>query len=400
VVYASSSSALATGSVLSFDGTNLGIGTNSPQRKLHVKGGAGLTQFESTSSTCYVYLGGSTSSSIDNQGIAVTGNDLLALVGGNERLRITSAGDVGIGTSSPAYPLDVVAASVGAFSINMRGRSSDNIGYMRFSSNNGSTNYASIGIPSANTLAFDTNSTERMRIDSSGNLLIGGTTAPTSSTVKQVIQTASGGFAQFGVSGGTGGMLGAGGENLLFYTYTGSLGSETYTERARISSGNLMVGTTSIANTRIAVAFDGNTNNGSILRTTTNASGCAFFYFQEDTNTCGSILRVGTTSAVVYNTTSDYRLKTVTGAVTGQGSRIDALKPIDYFWKEGNHQSRGFLAHEFQTVYPNSVSGDKDAVDENGNPKYQAMQASSSEVIADLVAEIQSLRQRLSAANL
>jgi hypothetical protein len=76
--------------------------------------------------------------------------------------------------------------------------------------------------------------TERARIDSSGNLLIGGTTAPTSSTVKQVIQTASGGFAQFGVSGGTGGMLGAGGENLLFYTYTGSLGSETYTERARI----------------------------------------------------------------------------------------------------------------------------------------------------------------------
>ena len=106
------------------------------------------------------------------------------------------------------------------------------------------------------------------------------------------------------------------------------------------------------------------------------------------------------TTGVLYNTTSDYRLKTVTGAVTGHGARIDALKPVDYLWTESGQQARGFLAHEFQTVYPNSVTGDKDAVDANGNPKHQSMQASSSEVIADLVAEIQSLRQRLSAANL
>jgi len=83
--------------------------------------------------------------------------------------------------------------------------------------------------------------------------------------------------------------------------------------------------------------------------------------------------------------------------VTGQGSRIDALKPIDYIWTEGGEQSRGFLAHEFQEVYANSVTGTKDAVDADGNPKYQAMQAATSEVIADLVAEIQSLRKRLTA---
>ena len=83
--------------------------------------------------------------------------------------------------------------------------------------------------------------------------------------------------------------------------------------------------------------------------------------------------------------------------VTGQGSRIDALKPIDYQWKEGNHQARGFLAHQFQEVYPNSVSGDKDAVDAEGKPVYQSMQASTSEVIADLVAELQSLRARVAA---
>jgi len=55
------------------------------------------------------------------------------------------------------------------------------------------------------------------------------------------------------------------------------------------------------------------------------------------------------------------------------------------------------LAHEFQTVYANSVTGEKDAVNADGKPVYQAMQASTAEVMADLVAEIQSLRARLSA---
>jgi hypothetical protein len=48
--------------------------------------------------------------------------------------------------------------------------------------------------------------------------------------------------------------------------------------------------------------------------------------------------------------------------------------------------ARGFLAHEFQSVYAHSVNGEKDAVDDKGNPAYQSMQAGSAEVIADLVA--------------
>ena len=71
---------------------NVGMGTASPLRKLHVKGSAGLSQFESTSSSCYVYLADSTSSTIDNQGIASTGNNILVITGGNEKLRIDSAG--------------------------------------------------------------------------------------------------------------------------------------------------------------------------------------------------------------------------------------------------------------------------------------------------------------------
>jgi hypothetical protein len=112
----------------------------------------------------------------------------------------------------------------------------------------------------------------------------------------------------------------------------------------------------------------------------------------------GSITTDGTIT--VYNTVSDYRLKTVVGDVTGQGERIDALEPIEYTWNSNGSRTRGFLAHKFQEVYPDSVFGSKDAVDVDGKPVYQSMQAGTSEVIADLVAEIKSLRQRLAAANL
>jgi hypothetical protein len=173
-------------------------------------------------------------------------------------------------------------------------------------------------------------------------------------------------------------------------------------ERLRVTAlGELLVGGTSPTGSgKLCVVYDGNLFNGLALNDTASVSGAGYSYFQIGGTTIGSITRVGATSAVIYNTTSDYRLKTVVGSVTGHGSRIDALKPIDYLWTEGGQQARGFLAHEFQTVYPNSVTGDKDAVDADGNPKYQSMQAATSEVIADLVAEIQSLRQRLSAANL
>jgi len=112
----------------------------------------------------------------------------------------------------------------------------------------------------------------------------------------------------------------------------------------------------------------------------------------------GSISVSATTTT--YNVTSDYRLKNVIGSVTGHGARIDALEPVEYEWKETNTRTRGFLAHKFQEVYADSVTGTKDAVDADGKPVYQSMQASTPEVIADLVAEIQSLRKRLATAGI
>jgi hypothetical protein len=98
-----------------------------------------------------------------------------------------------------------------------------------------------------------------------------------------------------------------------------------------------------------------------------------------------------------YGTSSDYRLKDIIGPLTNSGVFIDALKPKVGTWKIDGSKFVGFIAHEFAEISPSSVAGEKDAVNANGDPKYQSMQASSTEVIANLVAELQSVRARLSA---
>lgn len=165
-----------------------------------------------------------------------------------------------------------------------------------------------------------------------------------------------------------------------------------------VASGDLLLGNTTDSGA-ISQGFTFAVGGGSLMATghaSGTASGTAYSYFDYNSSVIGSITQSGTT-AVLYNTTSDYRLKTVIAPVSGSGSRIDALNPVEYEWKADGTRTRGFLAHEFQAVYAQSVNGTKDAVDADGNPIYQSMQAGSSEVIADLVAEIKSLRARITA---
>jgi hypothetical protein len=173
------------------------------------------------------------------------------------------------------------------------------------------------------------------------------------------------------------------------------------------ASGNLLVGTTDIDPTT-------NRTNGAVVRAAggiliRNAtggsdwglnvtSGTIVNFYSDDGSSrvlAGAITVNGNTTA--YTSVSDYRLKNIVSPVSDSGSRIDALQPVEYEWKDGGTRTRGFLAHQFQNIYANSVSGAKDAIDEDGNPVYQSMQAGSSEVIADLVAELQSVRARLAA---
>lgn len=195
---------------------------------------------------------------------------------------------------------------------------------------------------------------------------------------------------------------------LQFWTTNGIDGNAV--ERVRINrDGNVIIGDTSGA-ARLSVFGNGTSNYNAQFNQTVTNNNVVLIAGDANSNAQNYIVfaRAGTAtgtvyfngSTVAYNTTSDYRLKTVIGGVSGSGERIDALEPVEYEWKHNGVRTRGFLAHKFQEVYSQSVSGTKDAVDAKGNPVYQSMQASTAEVIADLVAEIQSLRKRLAAAGI
>jgi len=102
-------------------------------------------------------------------------------------------------------------------------------------------------------------------------------------------------------------------------------------------------------------------------------------------------------SGTTYGTISDYRLKNNPQPLTGSGAFIDALQPKTWTWAAGGAAGVGFIAHEVAAISPRSVSGQKDAVNEDGSPKYQGMEYGSAEFIANIVAELKSLRTRVAA---
>jgi hypothetical protein len=92
-------------------------------------------------------------------------------------------------------------------------------------------------------------------------------------------------------------------------------------------------------------------------------------------------------STTSYGTSSDYRLKTDVQPMTGALAKVAALKPVTYKWKADGSAGEGFIAHELAEVCPAAVTGEKDAVDAEGKPVYQGIDVSF--LVATLTAAIQ-----------
>jgi hypothetical protein len=170
-------------------------------------------------------------------------------------------------------------------------------------------------------------------------------------------------------------------------------------DAARIDSiGRLFVGKTATGIGTAGVEIFGGygqftVNNDASLFANRLGSDGDIVKFYRDTSQVGSISV--TTTATAYNTSSDYRLKDNPQPLTNSGAFIDALKPKAWDWKADGSKGVGFIAHEAQEVSPSSVVGAKDAVDADGKPVMQAMEYGSAEFIANIIAELQSLRARV-----
>jgi hypothetical protein len=312
VVYASSTSALATGSGLVFDGTNLGIGTSSPSsfdsawQRLVIgtgTGDVGQAIYSGSASIGTIAFADGTTGVQQYAGLIryLHASDAMTFwAGATERMRLDASGNLGIGTVSPSSRLDVNGAGI------VRGflTTTDAI-KLGGNTSAPSTTDAFIYRPADNTLAFGTGSTERARITSGGDLLVGTTS--------------------FGAAG-------------------------------RVTTASASA-------------------NGNFISNNTAGSGTRYHcVFYENGTERGSITSNGSTTS--YVTSSDYRLKEDIAPMTGALAKVTALKPVTYKWKSTGEAGEGFIAHELAEVCSDAVIGEKDAVNEDGSIKSQGIDTS------------------------
>jgi hypothetical protein len=266
---------------------------------------------------------------------------------------IAEAGNVGIGTSSPDNQLHVHNTAGDSF-IRLSGGGSlgqNYGGFVRGFGVSGSGGNLDLGVidnnafrtainvqAQGNEVRFSTGGTERMRIDSSGNLLVGTTSGATSRKL---------------------------------FVQSSNYPQQNYATNSSINYPTLQL--------RTAYATGGQTATQIDFRN--GADGLV-----------GTIK--STVSSTSYNTSSDYRLKENVVELTGATERLKQLNPSRFnFIADADTTVDGFLAHEVADVVPEAIVGEKDAVDADGNPEYQGID--QSKLVPLLVATIQELEARI-----
>ena len=156
--------------------------------------------------------------------------------------------------------------------------------------------------------------------------------------------------------------------NLIFQQEINGVNGTVETMRID-SSGNVLVGTTSSTpatgtTAGIALRSDGKLDasvDGATHRLNRLTSDGQILQFRKDGTTVGNITVSGSSTA--YNTSSDYRLKENVVPMTGSIDRLKQLKPSRFnFIADADTTVDGFLAHEAGEVVPECVSGEKDAM--------------------------------------
>jgi hypothetical protein len=302
-----------------------------------------------------------------------------------ERMRITSGGDLGIGTSTINY------AAGGRRVVEINGPSTTLLAFKiadtpksylfhigsDFIINNLASGY----------LGFENNGAERMRITSAGRVGVGTTdvdakfkifsndeanlmlATTTKSSVNIVAQKQGIGYAPLTIDA----------ENQQFLI-SGS-------EKMRI-----MPTYTSFVNTIETTCSTGGQTGLQVQNTSNNTSANAITFRGWNASITGTIATY--VNLTTYNTSSDYRLKEDLKEFDGLDI-VSKLKMYDFKWKEADWRMYGGLAHEIAEVVPYAVNGEKDAVDEEGNVKSQGVDYST--LVPLLIKAIQELTAKVEA---
>jgi len=334
---------------------DVGIGTGSPQRKLHVVGDAGIAVSDTATGAITTLAATTTVTSIDCYTTNVAGQAFVVRTnstggtGTAERFRITSTGQIGINTSLPSFDFDLQksqnAASVmrvyngntGASASSVIVAQSDTVTLNMFANGSGNTlgsvaSLAGIQVTTNTPFGIWTNNAERIRI------------------------TASSGY--IGINGNTNGVV-AGLQHQLALYHAGA--SSVYGIGIRA------------------------------LNNSTTTQALTFANASDAQVGCVSV----TASATTYSTTSDRRLKENVQPAGSFGSKIDQIEVVSFDWKaDGKHQEAGFIAQDLYKVAPDAVHvGDADDVE----VLKHTWGVDASKLVPMLIKEIQELRARVAA---
>ena len=336
---------------------NLGIGTNDPAGEsingsqnlviMDTSSDGGMNIKTGTSGLAQIHFSDTSGNGQGRLVYAHSDDSMRLFSAGSERMRIDSSGNVGFGTTPRASTGLHISRSGGETKIELQRNETNttgNVGIINFTASDGHS-VANIGAfgdgdnegaylsfkttsAASDNSPFGTNTTERLRVHSTG-----------------VVQVMS--------------------ERLTMGTSSISGGA---------TSGNF------------CVEFSSATGNAIKLRDTHNAGSTNYMMLVGGSAIVGSI--TGTTGAASFNNLSDYRSKENDVKITDGITKLKLLRPIRFNYKtDSSTLCDGFFAHEVTPAVPTAVTGEKDAVDSEGEISPQMLD--SSKLVPLLTAALQ-----------
>ena len=299
--------------------------------------------------------------------------------GGTERVIIDSTG-VGIGTSSPTGKLEIAATGTNAAphiklvesgdtrEFNIYNDGSGN-GHLVLADSDDDTSDTEIVFNDNGIITMLTGNSERMRIDSSGNVDIKSSNLYLTGSNDRRIKLSDSGVA--GVSDSDNTVHIRGDDDFMRLSAAGNGGfifEENGTERMRInSSGHVGINT---SNPQYGLHLTGSANfesayslNATVLRINSTNSSNSYFAqaFYSGGTLAGYIYVNASNNTTQFATSSDYRLKENVNYNFDALSRVKQLKPARFnFIADAETTVDGFIAHEVSDIVPEAIIGEKD----------------------------------------